>query len=174
MQLVIGVMGSAQSPSRNADELAFELGCEIARAKAILVTGATTGLPLKAAQGANSVGGTVIGVSPAQNKREHLQLGLPLEPHSFILYTGFGFKGRNVLNVRACDAVVTVGGALGTLNEFTIAYDEGKVLGVLAGSGGVSDHIDEVLDFCDRKKQRVIESTNPKELVTLLLDSMRS
>ena len=134
MQLVIGVMGSATSPSHKAEELAFELGCEIGKSGAILVTGATTGLPLKAAEGAHSLGGFVIGVSPAQNKKEHVELGLPLEPHNFILYTGFGFKGRNVLNVRACDAVITVGGSLGTLNEFTIAYDEGKLLGVLTSS----------------------------------------
>ncbi len=172
MKPVIGVMGSATSPSKKADELAFQIGREIAIAGAILVTGATTGLPLKAAEGARSEKGLVIGVSPATNKKEHDEFGLPLAPHDFILYTGFGFKGRNILNVRACDAVITVGGALGTLNEFTIAYDEKKVLGVLVGSGGVSDHIEEVLDFCQRSKLPVISSSCPRELVTKLLSKV--
>ncbi len=59
-----------------------------------------------------------------------------------IIFTGFGYKGRNVINVRCADIVLILGGATGTLNEFTIAYDEGKIIGVLEGSGGIADHIE--------------------------------
>src|SRR5436190_1738296 len=43
-----------------------------------------------------------------------------------------------------------LGGATGTLNEFTIAYDEGKIIGVLEGSGGVADHLREIIGFCNK------------------------
>lgn len=56
-----------------------------------------------------------------------------------VIYTGFGFKGRNVMNIRSSDIVIIFGGSIGTLHEFTIAYDEGKIIGVLEGTGGVAD-----------------------------------
>ncbi|MFZ5593982.1 MAG: hypothetical protein ACOY4D_06955 [Pseudomonadota bacterium] len=34
-----------------------------------------------------------------------------------------------------------MGGRSGTLGEFAIAYDEGKLIGVLQGSGGITEKI---------------------------------
>jgi uncharacterized protein (TIGR00725 family) len=65
-------------------------------------------------------------------------------------------KGRNVVNVRSADIVLIFGGATGTLNEFTIAYDEGKIIGVLEGTGGVADHIREIIDFCKKPTRGVV------------------
>src|SRR6266545_4624709 len=87
----------------------------------------------------------------AEKRRDHLaRFGLPEDGADVIIYTGFGYKGRNVINVRTADIVLIVGGATGTLNEFTIAYDEGKIIGVLEGSGGVTDHIREIVRFCNK------------------------
>src|SRR5438093_12370710 len=41
--------------------------------------------------------------------------------------------GREITNIRSCDIVVIVGGRIGTLGEFAIAYDEGRLIGVLTG-----------------------------------------
>ena len=59
--------------------------------------------------------------------------GLPDDGADVIVYTGFGYKGRNVINVRSADVVIIFGGATGTLNEFTIAYDEGQDSGRTRG-----------------------------------------
>ena len=41
--------------------------------------------------------------------------------------------GREITNIRSCDIVVIVGGRIGTLGEFAIAYDEGRLIGILTG-----------------------------------------
>jgi uncharacterized protein (TIGR00725 family) len=89
------------------------------------------------------------------------------------VYTGFGYKGRNVINVRSSDIVIIFGGATGTLNEFTIAYDEGKVIGVLEESGGVADHTKEIIDFCKKPTRgAVLFDKDPETLVQKCLAAL--
>ena len=131
--------------------LAEELGAAIAKQDCILITGATTGLPELVAKAFRKHGGFALGVSPAENRQEHLnRYQLPDDGADVIIYTGFGYKGRNVINVRSADIVLVLGGATGTLNEFTIAYDEGKIIGVLEGSGGIADHLREIITVCNK------------------------
>ena len=170
---VVGVMGASAndglSPEAAASlkKLADRLGTAIAHAGCILVTGATTGLPHWVAQAFRHNGGFALGVSPAENHREHVQTyGLPDDGADVIIYTGFGYKGRNVINIRSADIVIIFGGATGTLNEFTIAYDEGKIIGIVEGSGGVADHIQEIVEFCKKPTSgTVLRAADPSELV---------
>ena len=174
---VIGVMGASANDALSDDQasrvkqLAEDLGLAIARANCILVTGATTGLPDLVARAFRRQGGFALGISPAENYREHVsRYGLPLDGADVIVYTGFGYKGRNVINIRSSDIVVILGGAIGTLNEFTIAYDEGKVIGVLEGSGGVADHMAKIIDYCRKETQgMVLFDGDPERLVTQCL-----
>jgi len=167
----VGVMGAsgvelASGEKTRLEALAERLGAAIAARDCILVTGATTGLPDLVARAARKNGALTLGVSPAQDRDEHGRLGLPLDAADAIIYTGFGFKGRNVVNVRSSDVVLIFGGATGTLNEFTIAYDEGKVVGVVAGSGGVADHVEEILSYCKRETHaRVFYGSDPEKLL---------
>ena len=170
---VVGVMGaSAQDALSSSDAtrvkgLAEELGAAIAAQGCILVTGATTGVPDLVAKACRKHGGLAVGVSPAENRREHTtRYGLPEDGADVIVFTGFGYKGRNVINVRSADIVLIVGGATGTLNEFTIAYDEGKIIGVLEGSGGVADHIGEIIKFCNKPASgKVFFDRDPTKLI---------
>ena len=52
------------------------------------------------------------------------------------------------------------------MNEFTIAYDEGKVIGVLEGTGGVADLIKQIVSLSskDTGAELVFES-DPEVLV---------
>ena len=167
----VGVMGAsgvelASGEKTRLEALAERLGAAIAARDCILVTGATTGLPDLVARAARKNGALTLGVSPAQDRDEHRRLGLPLDTADAIIYTGFGFKGRNVVNVRSSDVVLIFGGATGTLNEFTIAYDEGKVVGVVEGSGGVADHVKEILSYCKRETHaRVFYGSDPEKLL---------
>jgi len=69
--------------------------------------------------------------------------------------------------------VIIFGGATGTLNEFTIAYDEGKVIGVLAGSGGVADHIDKIVEVCQKPTRgKLFFDSDPKTLIQTCLGAM--
>jgi len=169
-KIKIGVMGSASGPTlnnKNAVKKARALGTEIANQDCILVNGACPGLPNEAAIGANEKGGFVFGISPAFSEEEHVhKYRSPQGEYDLIIYSGMGFMERDIINIRSSDAIIILGGGIGTLNEFTVAYDEGKVIGVLLGTGGISNHIPEILDMCDRELTPfLIFDGNPKKLV---------
>ncbi len=82
--------------------------------------------------------------------------------------------GREVVNIRSSDIVAFIGGSSGTLGELAIAYDEGKLIGVLTGTGGISDLVSGILAACQKKTgARVVYVDNPRRLVTELLKIYR-
>lgn len=174
MKVAIGVMGSSSEANPVIVEHATRLGRAIAGKKALLITGATTGIPLAAARGATESGGEVLGFSPALNLREHELLGMPLQYHDFIVPTGLSLKGRNLLNIRACQGILFIGGSMGTLNEFTIAYDEGKIAGVLEGSGGFCNHLRDWMQHLAKSHSTAVihYHSDPETLVNLVFDSI--
>jgi len=168
LKFKVCVSGAAETEfmAPDAMEKIEAIGRLIAEAGMITVTGATTGAPFWAAKGAKKAGGIVIGVSPAATKKEHVDsYKLPLEHHDLIIYTGFGYSGRNLLLTRSADAVITVCGRIGTLNEFTDAFEDAKPQGVLLGTGGTTELIKEVLDKAHRGTGKVVFDTDPKALV---------
>ena len=174
----IGVMGSAKAPAGEhaavLKSLANRLGNTVAQHGCVLVTGATTGLPDLTSRAARSAGAMTIGISPAQSRDEHVsRYALPDDGAEVIIYTGFGLKGRNVINIRACDIVIIVGGGIGTLNEFTIAFDEGMVIGVLEGTGGIADRVREIAQMSEREVRSVVlYDSDPEALVNACLEEL--
>ena len=166
MKIKIGVMGSAEEMP-DVSEKAEALGRAIAARDAILLTGATTGLVYAVGKAARDAGATHVGISPAHNAEEHVErFALPLDACDAVIYTGFGLKGRNVVLVRSCDIVVFISGSIGSLNEFTIAYDEGKVIGCLTGTGGVADEIKRLIEtFPKQTKSRMFYDDDPVRLI---------
>lgn len=168
----ICVSGAAETGhcALDALEKAEAMGREIARAGITLVTGATTGIPYWAAKGAQEEGGFVIGYSPAASEQAHLKTyHLPLDYHDTIVYTGFDYAGRNLLLMRASDAVIVICGRMGTLNEFTIAFEDDKPIGVLEGTGGTADLIRELIVQSHRGPGKVVFSPDSKELLALVV-----
>jgi uncharacterized protein (TIGR00725 family) len=174
-RIKIGVMGSArdlldQNEKSRITALAARLGTVIAERDCILVTGATTGLPDMVSRVVKRLGGLTIGISPAASLREHVEhYMLPPDAAEVIIYTGFGLKGRNVVNIRASDIVIIF-----ALNEFTIAYDEGKVIGVVEGSGGIADHIKQIVEAADKPTHsRLFFDSHPESLVDSCLAALK-
>ena len=168
MKIKIGVMGSAtEAASPEIAEVARALGEAIAARDLILLTGATTGVVHLVGKTARDAGAFHIGISPAENERKHVDLfGLPADTCDAIVYTGFGLKGRNVVLVRTCDIVVFIAGSIGSLNEFTIAYDEGKVIGCLSGTGGVADEAQRIVERVQKQtKSQIISDEDPARLI---------
>lgn len=173
----ICVSGAAETShcGEGAVERAEEVGREIARRGLVLVTGATTGIPYWAAKGAKSEGGIVIGLSPASSKAQHIKVyRLPVDYHDLIIYTGFEYSGRNLLLTRASDAVIVLCGRVGTLNEFTIAFEDQKPVGVLEGPWATDDVIQTILREGHRGMGKTIFAKKPGELVDKLLDLIES
>ncbi|NCN52966.1 hypothetical protein GW950_00705 [Candidatus Wolfebacteria bacterium] len=150
----------------DAVEKAEELGREVARRGMVLMTGATVGIPYWAAKGAKEEGGIVIGLSPAASEASHVKTyRLPTDYHDLIVYTGFEYSGRNLLLTRSADAVINICGRMGTLNEFTIAFEDNKPIGVLEGTGGTADHLRDIVGKMHRGPGRVVYSNDIKDLL---------
>jgi uncharacterized protein (TIGR00725 family) len=177
MSLQIGVMGGAGGniPPEYLKK-ATQLGEAVAEAGCVMITGACPGLPLAAARGAKSRGGTVVGVSPGLSLDEHAyKYASPTLAHDVLIFTGSGLMGREVINIRSSDIVIFIGGSTGTLGELAIAYDEGKLIGVVTGTGGISDMVDEILTACDKDTgARVLYDSDPRSLVDKLLGLYRT
>jgi uncharacterized protein (TIGR00725 family) len=173
MKIKIGVMGSADEMP-DVCEKAEALGRAIAAQDAILLTGATTGLVYVTGKAARDAGATHVGISPAHNAEEQVErYGLPLDACDAIIYTGFGLKGRNVVLVRSCDLVIFISGSIGSLNEFTIGYDEGKVIGCLTGTGGVADEIKRLTQVFPKKtRSRIFYDDDPVRLIDKCLSAV--
>lgn len=175
-------MGSAAPDSARLEtgsklvEKAEQLARVIAAKDVVLLTGATTGIVYVVGKTAHDAGSFHIGISPGSNEREHVKVyKLPLDACDAIVYTGFGLKGRNVVLVRSCDIVLFVAGAMGSLNEFTIAHDEGKIIGCLTGTGGVADESEYLLQrFGKRSVARVFQNDDPEQLIEDCLNSLKT
>ena len=170
----ICVSGAAETGHCGVDafKVAEELGREIARHNAILVDGATSGFPYWAAKGAKLEGGIVVGLSPAVNEQAHIETyKLPLDYHDFIIYTGFNYSGRNLLLVRSADAVVFGCGRMGTINEFTIAFEDKKPIGILEGDWETDETFREIIEKSHRADEmvdRIVYDKDPKVLLDKL------
>ena len=172
LKITVGVMGSAGGQlSDAAVRMATEMGRVIAARGCVLVTGACPGLPHDAVKGAKSAGGIVVGISPALNFEEHcIKYHSPYEGYDMLVYTGSGLMGREIENIRSCDLVVFMGGRSGTLGEFAIAYDEGKVIGILQGTGGIADRMDTIVKLVEKETgAHIIYSHKPEDLLDTLL-----
>ncbi len=172
MQLKIGVMGSAtEDLSKRHREVAFELGRAVAENDCVTVTGACPGLPFESARGAKEAGGLVVGISPGLSIWEHVhKYHSPAEYHDVLIFTGSGLMGREVINIRTSDIVVIIGGRSGTLGEFSIAYDEGKLIGVVEDTGGITSRIPFILKVIRKRTgAKVLYDKNPQRLVKRLI-----
>lgn len=168
IKIKVGVMGSAGGQlGPESRGLARELGRQIGGHNAIIITGACPGLPHEAVLGAKEVGALAVGVSPALTLQEHIdRYSSPYEEYDCIIYTGSGLMGREIAAIRSCDIVTIVGGRSGTLGEFSIAYDEGKLIAVMGGTGGIAEHIAEIVKMVNKSTDAdLVYSHDPTDLV---------
>jgi len=168
LHLKLGISGAAETGHCGVDayDKGLALGREIAKRGAITVTGATTGFPLWVAMGAKEAGGFVLGFSPASSEKEHVEMyNLPVEYHDVIVYTGFGYPGRDLIFTRSVDGVFFGCGRIGTIHEFTIAFEDAKPIGVYEGEWPTADEIKNILANGHRPNDRIVFGEDPKKLV---------
>ncbi len=109
---VVSVIGG-HSCSKEVEQLAQDLGKNLAKVADILITGGLGGTMKAACKGFKAQGGLTLGIVPGYDKNdanEYVDIVIP---------TGLGLA-RNVLVAKSADAVVALPGEAGTLSE--IAY----------------------------------------------------
>ncbi len=171
----ICVSGSAANNcAPGAFKAAYDTGYHIVKQGCVLLTGATIGIPEWATRGAAKAKGMSIGFSPASTKREHLNTyKLPVNNMDLIVYTGADYSGRNLILTRSADAVIEICGRIGTLNEFTIAFEDQKPIGILTGTGGITDEIDHLLSVSKRGRRGIVFDDDPARLVKKIIKLLK-
>ena len=173
MKTKVGVMGSAGGEMlREALDKCYLLGRALAEKDCVVVTGGCPGLPFAATRGAKDAGGFTVGISPGINLIEHVEMyKSPTEYLDILIFTGSGLMGREVIGVRSCDIIIIAGGRSGTLGEFCIAYDEGKPIGILEGTGGVTVRIRDIVESIQKDTgSEIVYESDPYQLVEKLLE----
>lgn len=115
---LIAIIGGGECSPQQA-ELIAETAKKVAKNGGNIVCGGLGGTMEAAARGVREGGGLAIGILPGSSKSE---------ANSFIdvaLPTGIG-EARNVLIVRAADAIIAFEGKYGTLSEISFAMVSGK------------------------------------------------
>jgi predicted Rossmann-fold nucleotide-binding protein len=97
---------------------------------------------------------------------------LPTLAYDTILFTGLHYVGRDTLLITSSDAVVSIGGRLGTLHEFTIAMETDTPIGFLQGAGGISEQIQVLMSLAHplRHGAMVTFNDNAEQLIKELTD----
>ncbi|HKK08075.1 MAG TPA: TIGR00725 family protein [Gemmatimonadota bacterium] len=128
--LRIGVIGSSRADD-TVLAAARGVGRALALARAVTVCGGLGGVMAAAAEGAAAEGGLVLGFLPGGDPAAAAPgVSLPVA-------TGLG-EARNVLVVRASEAVVAVAGGWGTRNEAALCLKLGiPLVGLLDSLGDV-------------------------------------
>ncbi len=172
-QVKICVSGAAETGhcGLNAFDKGKAMGREIAAHGAVLVTGATTGFPMWSAIGCKEAGGLSVGFSPATSEREHIEVyNLPVDYMDIIVYTGFGFPGRDLILTRSADAILFGCGRIGTIHEFTIGFEDEKPMGILEAQWETDDVIKTIIKNGHRGSNNIVFDTDAKALVERVLE----
>ncbi|MDE2071249.1 MAG: hypothetical protein KGI70_00745 [Patescibacteria group bacterium] len=176
LQLKFAVSGAAETGHCGIDayDKGIALGQEIAKHGGVLVNGATTGFPLWAAMGAKQANGFVVGFSPANSEKEHIEAyNLPVEYLDVIIYTGFGYPGRDLIMTRSADALFFGCGRIGTIHEFTIAFEDQKPIGIMEADWDTDEVIKQILENGHRPNDRIVFDTDPKALVERVIELVK-
>ena len=166
--ILIGVIGSS-SASEKAKEIAYNVGREIMRSGYYLVCGGLGGVMEAASRGAfDESGGSnerIIGILPGINKEDaNKYIGI-------VISTGIGFA-RNMIIASSSDAVIAIEGGSGTLSEISMAWQYGKPIIVMEGSGGISETlIGKQLD--KRRDYKIEGAKNPATALDIIQQHLR-
>ncbi|MCB9808848.1 LOG family protein [Candidatus Nomurabacteria bacterium] len=172
----IAIFGSALSdPEQKNITLASHMGREVAKRKHTLVTGGCVGIPSYAIAEAFNNNGETHGYFPVHKEEEihnlaHIYNNDTSENYTQKIFLR-GFSKRSIAMIENVDAVIIINGRMGTLSEFAMAIEEGLPIVVMNGSGGITDHIKEILAMTGRSDYEKIFFTDS---ATLAIDWIES
>lgn len=169
----IAVLGSHRRDlPREIFDLAESTGKEIAKRGHILLTGASTGVSEYASKGAKSVNGLTIGISPYE-KRQEID-SISYENSDVIIFSGIGYKGRNILTVRSADGIIVINGGFGTLNEITIAEDGNKPIVAIKNTKGCADKLEDLFKDLNPNYKKIRFVDDAVSSVDLILEMIEN
>ena len=146
-------------------DAAYRVGVEVAKLGGVLITGGLGGVMEAAGRGAKDGGGFVIGIIP-QDDVEKSNMYCDV-----VIATGIGFA-RDFVTANSADAVVVVGGGVGTLIEICAAYQRKTPIIAVKGTGGMADRfVGKYLD--DREIEKILGEDSPETAVRKAVSTIR-
>lgn len=162
----ISVAGyNADSCTKAAYDAAYLAGKTVAASGCVVVCGGLGGVMEGACKGVREAGGESIGILPSADPKD-------ANPYcSFVVATGLG-RARNFLVAYSGDAMVVIGGGAGTLIEAAAAYQAGRPVVAVKGTGGVADEIaGKYLD--GRRTRRILSASSAEEAVRIAVREVK-
>jgi len=160
----IGVIGNSGQITDEIKTIAYRTGYEIGKRGGILLSGGRDGVMEAASKGAKKAGGITVGILPGDDINEgNSYLDVPIT-------TGLDLEHRSLVLVHSSDAIIMIGGAVGTLLELASAYHNKKPVVILPAAGGWAGRIraaaceGKYLD--ERHKIELIFADSPEEAVS--------
>jgi uncharacterized protein (TIGR00725 family) len=121
-------MGPGEGATEQEQQLAYQLGRQIAQAGWILLTGGRNrGVMDAVCKGAKSANGLTVGILPSSD-RHHLSKAVDIP-----IVTGMG-SARNNINVLSSEVIVACGMGAGTASEVALAIKASKSVILLNAS----------------------------------------
>ena len=143
------------------EKIAYDVGSEIAKSGAVLITGGLGGVMKASCHGAHDAGGLAVGIIPQDDA------SLANEFCDIVIPSGMGLT-RDFLNALSADGIIIVGGGSGTLSEVCAAYMHKKPMIAITGLGGtIAQYIDGYIDH--RENIKIIGSDSAKDAVQRIL-----
>lgn len=166
-RLQIAVIGYNQDKSSaKTNEIAYQVGTEIARANAVLISGGLGGVMENACKGAKDNGGLTVGIIPQEEAKFANQFC------DVVIATGIGYA-RDFVVATSADGIIAVGGGVGTLIELCVGYMLKKILVTIPSSGGTAENFGgRYLD--DRKRVFIQTSKDAHTAVKIISDYFKS
>lgn len=163
----IGVIGyNDDRCTEVAKEIAYDVGKEIAISGSVLLCGGLGGVMEAACRGAKEANGTTVGVIPQDN------FSFANQFCDIVICTGIGFA-RDFIVASSSDAIIAIGGGIGTLIEMSVGYMIKKKVVAISPSGGVSDiYAGKYLD--ERKRVLIDSAPDAKAAVQAILNNRES
>ena len=158
--LVIGNNTNGCTPKH--EEIAYEVGAEIAKSDSVLITGGLGGVMAAASHGAYDANGLTVGIIPQDDAR------MANEFCDIVIPTGIGLA-RDFLNALTADGVIIVGGGSGTLSEVCAAYMYKKPMVAIRNiKSSIEPYIDGFIDH--RENIKIVGADTPQDAVKKILE----
>lgn len=163
----IGVIGyNDDRCTEVAKEIAYDVGKQVALSGSVLLCGGLGGVMEAACRGAKEANGTTVGIIPQDN------FSFANQFCDIVICTGIGFA-RDFIVATSSDAIIAIGGGIGTLIEMSVGYMIKKKVVAISPSGGVSDIY--AGKYLDERKRVLIESApDGKAAVQAILNNRES
>lgn len=158
---LVGIISSAVNIEASKLKQFEALGKTLANNNINIATGASIGIAHAIGTTAKKFGSRLIGFSPDGDSLFHSRRidNAPVHDFDSIHFNGKGFTSRSLEFIKSVDALIMISGRMGTLSEFTIAFEEGVPTFVVKGFGGISDQIESIIKYSNK------ESNSPPNIV---------